>query len=79
MTIEMEELAAFKKNQKSGVDNDLNLPSMGVPRKPKRALGKDEELMEHVMRTVEVNGVKTLKRKRIVQRTTKKIKILTEE
>ena len=35
--------------------------------------------MEHVVRSKEVDGVMTYKRKRIVQRTTKKIKILTEE
>mgnify|MGYP006116253725 CR=1 FL=1 len=47
--------------------------------KKHRPLGKDEELMEHVVRSKEVDGVMTYKRKRIVQRTTKKIKILTEE
>jgi centrin-1 len=48
-------------------------------KKGKRALGKDEEIVEHVTRDYKVDGVTIYKRKRIIKKTIKMIKILTEE
>lgn len=51
----------------------------GTNKKPKRALGKDEEVVDHVVKEYVIDGQIVKKRKRIVQRTIKMIKILTEE
>ena len=66
-SIELAELAAFEKNQQK------NEPKL------KRALCKNEEVVEHVIREYIINGEIVTKRKRIVKRTKTMIKILTEE
>ena len=57
------------------------MPGVAAVKKPKRALGKDEEVVEHVNRDYvdKETGEKKTKRKRIVKKTIKMIKILTEE
>ena len=57
----------------------LGASASQVVKKPKRPLGKDEEVVEHVNREYLEDGVKKYKRKRIVKKTIKMIKILTEE
>ena len=59
-------------------DNHV-LSKNSLQKKAKRPLGKDEEIVEHVIREYIENGETIKKRKRIIKKTKKMIKILTEE
>ena len=62
-----------------GVQQNLGGSVSGGVRKPKRPLEKNEEFVEHVIREFIENGEVVKKRMRVIKRTVKKIKILTEE
>ena len=62
-----------------GVQQNLGGSISGGVRKPKRPLEKNEEFVEHVIREFIENGEVVKKRMRVIKRTVKKIKILTEE
>ena len=72
------EMKAFDANQ-NPKDSKLGLSKNSGQKKAKRALGKDEEIVEHVTREYIEDGVIKFKRKRIIKKTIKKFKILTEE